>query len=327
MNLIWLALVTGLTTGGISCLAVQGGLLASSLDSKNKLKGVLAFLVSKMTTYTLLGVALGAIGATLIVSPKILGWMQILAGLFMIATAARLLNVHPIFRHFVIEPPKFIFRILRKEANSQSLFAPAILGFMTILIPCGVTQAMMILAVSTGNALIGAGIMFAFTLGTSPIFLTIGVAAAEMLKRRWFSVVAALTILVLGIMSINSGQILRGSVHTLQNYWKAAFETKAGSNLAFPPLDEEGNQLVTIDVASGGYRSNFKKLKAGVPVKLTLKTNNTLGCSRSFVIPGYNINKILPQTGQEIVQFTPYRQGSLTYTCSMGMYTGQFVVE
>jgi hypothetical protein len=31
MNQIIVAFVTGLTTGGLSCLAVQGGLLASSL--------------------------------------------------------------------------------------------------------------------------------------------------------------------------------------------------------------------------------------------------------------------------------------------------------
>ena len=31
MNQIFVAFITGLTTGGLSCLAVQGGLLASSL--------------------------------------------------------------------------------------------------------------------------------------------------------------------------------------------------------------------------------------------------------------------------------------------------------
>ena len=31
MPTIWIAFLTGLTTGGLSCLAVQGGLLASTL--------------------------------------------------------------------------------------------------------------------------------------------------------------------------------------------------------------------------------------------------------------------------------------------------------
>jgi hypothetical protein len=33
MNNIWFAFITGLTAGGISCLAVQGGLLASALSN------------------------------------------------------------------------------------------------------------------------------------------------------------------------------------------------------------------------------------------------------------------------------------------------------
>jgi len=33
---LWTVLITGLTTGGLSCLAVQGGLLASSLNSDDE---------------------------------------------------------------------------------------------------------------------------------------------------------------------------------------------------------------------------------------------------------------------------------------------------
>src|SRR3989344_2862861 len=104
MSNIWLAFITGLTTGGFSCFAVQGGLLTSALaeeeemevSKKLKAQALIVFLVSKVVAYTLLGLLLGFLGATLNISPKVQGWMQIFIGLFMVTTAARLLNLHPI---------------------------------------------------------------------------------------------------------------------------------------------------------------------------------------------------------------------------------------
>lgn len=317
MSTIWLALITGLTTGGFSCFAVQGGLLTSAIAESERKKGLLVFLVAKIIAYTFLGFLLGFVGASLNISPKIQGWLQIFIGFFLLVTAARLLNVHPIFRYFVITPPKFIFRLLRKQSQA------AILGASTILIPCGVTQAMMLLALGSGNAVWGASIMFAFTLGTTPVFYLIGLAATQILKHRAFAVFAASFVLIIGILSVNSGQILRGSVHTLQNYWAALAgtveEVKAASIRG-------GSQEVTIKVLNGGYQPNVNTLKAGVPVKLKLVSENVNSCARAFAIPDLNFFKVLPQTGTEIIEFTPTKLGKLTYTCSMGMYTGQFNV-
>jgi sulfite exporter TauE/SafE len=77
-----IAFITGLTTGGLSCLAVQGGLLASSLAHQieqdileaGTQKGkrvahpktalpIALFLLSKLVAYTILGFLLGLLGA------------------------------------------------------------------------------------------------------------------------------------------------------------------------------------------------------------------------------------------------------------------------
>lgn len=121
MNTIWLAFITGLTTGGISCIAVQGGLLASAISQKKEnqtnLSMVGMFLGAKVVAYTLLGFALGALGSVLTISPQFQGWMQIFAGLYMLATAANLLNLHPIFRYAVIQPPRFAYRFMRSQSK------------------------------------------------------------------------------------------------------------------------------------------------------------------------------------------------------------------
>lgn len=332
MGNLWLAFITGLTTGGISCFAVQGGLLASALAQEGtgdvkyvKEKSILMFLTAKLIGYTLLGLALGALGSAINISPKVQGWLQIFVGVYMLLTAGRLLNLHPIFRYFVIQPPKSFLKLLRKSSQVKSFFAPALLGFLTVLIPCGITQAMMLLAIAGGSAAFGAGIMFFFVLGTSPVFFLIGLATTELLKNKMFSVIAGVFIALLGILSINSGQTVRGSVHTLQNYWAVAV---GRNDLVKLPLVSSGKQEVTINVTSGGYKANVNTLKIGVPVKLTLVTNNVLSCARAFVIPSLNYSKVLPVTGTEVIEFTPTRLGQLTYTCSMGMYTGSFnVVE
>ena len=97
--LIILLFITGLTTGGVSCLAVQGGLLASAITQKPKdesrLPYVGMFLAAKIIAYTLLGFALGALGSALTITPQFQGWMQIFAGLYMLITAANLLFLSP----------------------------------------------------------------------------------------------------------------------------------------------------------------------------------------------------------------------------------------
>ena len=317
MASIWLAFITGLTTGGFSCFAVQGGLLTSALAEGDKKRGLIYFLAAKVIVYTLLGFGLGYLGASLNISPRLQGWLQIFIGLFLLVTAARLLNIHPIFRYFVITPPKFIFKFLRKQSQA------VILGALTILIPCGVTQAMMLLALGSGSAVWGAGIMLAFTLGTTPVFYLIGLAATEALKHKAFSAAAASFIFIIGTLSINSGQILRGSVHTLQNYWMVLVGTVEEVKAA---TVRGGSQEVTIKVTNSGYQSSVNTLKAGVPVKIKLVSENVKSCARAFAIPDLNYFKVLPQTGTEEIEFTPTKLGKLTYTCSMGMYTGSFNV-
>ena len=126
----------------------------------------------------------------------------------------------------------------------------------------------------------------------------------------------------LGFTAINGGQTLRGSVHTFQNYKSVIFNNN--SIIEGTQETENGKQIVTMNVKSTSYEASTNTLKIGIPVKLILKTNKTAGCSRSFTIPEYNISKVLPVTGTEIIEFTPTKLGRLTYTCSMGMYSGTF---
>src|SRR6185436_19441813 len=111
---------------------------------------ILLFLASKLAAYTLLGALLGWLGSYLTLTPATRAMFLIVIGIFMIGNALRIFNVHPIFRYFSIEPPKFITRYIRKTAKGTDTATPIFLGFLTVLIPCGVTQAMIATALGTG---------------------------------------------------------------------------------------------------------------------------------------------------------------------------------
>lgn len=318
MQVIWLAFLTGLTTGGLSCFAVQGGLIAGTLANQSKSqqkKSLLMFLLAKFIAHFILGTMLGLIGSAFILSPKTQGIMQIISGIIILLMALKISEVHPIFRKFILTPPKFVYKLIRNESKNINFFTPIIIGLLTVLIPCGITQGIMLLSVSSGSFWYGGLILGAFILGTTPVFYILGIASEKILSFKPLKIFAVAIMFYLGFSAINSGQILRGSVHTWQNYKTVIFGSEVAKAI---------QTNITIDVKNNGYSASTNTLKINVPVKLILKTNKTAGCSRAFTIPEYNISKILPTTGTEIIEFTPTKLGRLTYTCSMGMYTGYF---
>jgi copper chaperone CopZ len=97
----------------------------------------------------------------------------------------------------------------------------------------------------------------------------------------------------------------------------------SGGSLA-PVVD--GVQTVQLSVQGASYYPNPIRVKVGVPVQLVADVNNMPGCSKSVAIPEFGISKTV-SAGDSIIQFTPTRSGTFKFTCSMGMYQGQIVVE
>jgi len=87
----------------------------------------------------------------------------------------------------------------------------------------------------------------------------------------------------------------------------------------------DGIQYITID-AKAGYSPKLSSAKAGIPTKLIMKTNGTYDCSSSLVIKSLGYQKILAQTGEEVIDVgTPKAGEPLQGVCGMGMYN--FVVN
>ncbi len=336
MNL-WVVFITGLTVGGLTCLAVQGGLLASiiaaredadlesSKNPKHTIFPTVSFLISKLIAYTALGFVLGAFGGAIGINQTTQIVVQFIAGLYMIAISLNLLNVHPIFRYVVIQPPRFLTRKIRNQSKSRDIFAPAILGAMTIFIPCGTTLAMEALAISSASGLTGALILGIFVLGTTPLFFGVGFVTTllgDNFKQRFLKI-AAFAVLYLGIVSVNSALVATGSDFTLQSLAQNIVQISQSSNSSGAAAKVvNGVQNVDITVTSSGYSPTNIKVKKDMPVKLNLKSTGVYSCASAFRIPALGIERNLQPNGSESVQFTPTNTGQIAFNCSMGMYRG-----
>jgi len=326
--------LTGLFTGGLTCLAVQGGLLAATIAQREEEKlaerskksanalPILSFLVAKLVAYTALGLLLGSLGSVVQLSLTAKIVMQVIVVIFMLGTALNILNVHPLFRYFALQPPKFLTRLVRKQSKSKTLFAPALLGAFTVFIPCGTTQAMMALAIGSGSPVLGAAVMFAFVLGTSPLFFTLGYFATKLgdALHQKFMKVAAYALILLALFNLNGVLALSGSNFTLNTF--ACLLTDC-NNSADQSRGQNTVSEATIQFNKTSYSPNMITVKAGSSVKLNLVNNTGEGCVQAFTIPKLGVQKIVRVGSTDSVQFdAPAQPTQLAFMCSMGMYRG-----
>jgi uncharacterized protein len=102
---------------------------------------------------------------------------------------------------------------------------------------------------------------------------------------------------------------------------KENIPTQPGQNVEI----RDGVQYITIE-AKVGYSPQVSSAQADIPTKLIVKTNGTYDCSSALVIRSLGYQKILSQTGEEVIDIGTYKSGlSLQGTCSMGMYN--FVIN
>ena len=84
---------------------------------------------------------------------------------------------------------------------------------------------------------------------------------------------------------------------------------------------KDGVQYITIK-AKGGYSPKVSSAQAGLPTKLIIKTDGTYDCSASLVIRSVGFQKVLAQTGEEVIDLgTPKAGQPFQGLCSMGMYS------
>ncbi|WP_033309252.1 sulfite exporter TauE/SafE family protein [Streptomyces iakyrus] len=373
---------TGLLAGGASCAAVQGGLLAGAVTRRSStatptpapaaarargasrvavkdrrpspspandppaepkaLVPVGAFLAGKLVSHTVLGALLGVFGDALQPSPRARAVMLIAAGLLMVLFALDLFGVKAVAR-LVPRPPASFGRLLRRSAKTESVATPALIGLATVLVPCGVTLSVELIAVTSGSPLAGAAVMAGFVLGTAPLFAALGYLFRRT-SRALSGQLAALTgvvVLAVATWTVATG-VQAGGWATFNPGGSpeaasaatppASDETAQGSgqkkSVTSGPvsMDASGTQIVTLTVTDFYVPTEFTA-QAGVPTTLVLRGKDSGGCARAFTIPELGVQEIVKRNGDTKIDLGTRDPGVLRFSCAMGMQTGTITFQ
>ena len=94
-----------------------------------------------------------------------------------------------------------------------------------------------------------------------------------------------------------------------------------------PEYQQCNVQKIQMEVSrEKGFYPNVHVVKKGIPVEMEIDTKLEIrGCMSTIVIPEYNVAHLL-SLGKTTLRFTPTREGTIPFTCSMGSKQGEFII-
>ncbi len=212
--------IIGIVASVSSCLAIVGGLVLSlsakiSQDNVSDTKTFALFHIGRIGSFALLGGVLGLVGNAIGISFTFTAILGIIASLVMLFLG---LNLVGVFEKNKITLPSGIFNFFRKIEHKT--FTPLIIGFGTFFLPCGFTQSMQVVALSSGSFISGMMIMLAFALGTLPVLLLLSFGGASLAHGKHaplFFKSAGVVVIGLGIFVLLAGLAGVGIINPLFN--------------------------------------------------------------------------------------------------------------
>ncbi len=327
-----LLFLVGLLTG-FHCVSMCGGFVVSYTtkgikEGKKPHQMHLSYAVGKTVSYTIIGAFFGLLGSIIAFTPRMRGYAGIIAGLFLLLYGLKLLNIFPALRKFGL--PNFISKFAGKESHKYS-GSPFVIGLLNgLMIACGPLQAIYIMAAGTGSAWEGAKLLFVFGLGTLPVMLGFGYLTSFISSKATHKILkaSAIIVMILGIIMINRGLSLTGNGYDF-NSLTARFDTNTGNSETSPDsglVIKDGYQEIRMDVNRYGWSPNKFVLQKGVPVKWIIDGKELNGCNSGIQVPELGLRfEIKP--GLQTIEFTPTKSGTISWSCTMGMIPGVFIVK
>ena len=305
--------LVGLLTS-VHCIAMCGGLnLAQSMrdETRRPLRSSTLYNLGRLTSYTLIGGALGLIGEKAAITLQVRGAIGLLAGLLMILMGGCMLGGFSLPSFHL---PKFVQKGLA-SLRSHGSFS---IGLANGLMPCGPLQSMQLYAIASGSFLSGAMSMFFFCLGTIPLVLLFGTAAGILKAnwRRWMLQFGSALLVLIGLYTMQNNLALTGILLP---------RTEINRDAAVTAVVENGTQYVTTVLRSNGF--DDIQVVEGIPVVWTIMADEKSlnGCNNEIVIPAFE-QQIKLEAGKNMIRFTPESRGSYSYSCWMGMLRNTITV-
>ena len=331
-----MALLVGLTAGFSTCMALIGGLVISvaakyaenhpTETALQKFRPHLFFNAGRIVSFIAFGAIIGAIGSAFVLKGTFLGLLTIAVGAVMLILGLQLTEIFPRITRGLTLPSGLAKKLginARKEREYSHKNA-FLMGAATFFLPCGFTQAMQLLAVSTGNPVQAAVIMGAFAIGTTPGLLTLGGLTSVVkgaFAQRFFRIVGVIVV-AMALINFTNGFTLAGLNRFLDS-------SKPMVNTAVQQESSEGSVILN---------TTFKLKEDIVPSTFTAKVGQktTLvvdvkedgqGCMSTIMIIGLDDTPQYLKKGKKIeLTFTASKPGTYTIACAMGVPRGSITV-
>lgn len=329
------ALIAGLTAGVSTCMALIGGLVLGvsakhaekfpQASAAKKFTPHLYFNAGRILSFILLGGLIGAVGTAFQLKGSLLGLLTVFVGFVMLVLGLSLTGLFPRLKKGLTLPASLakVLKINQQKDAEYSNERTFVLGAATFFLPCGFTQAMQLMAVSSGSATSGAIIMGMFAIGTTPGLL--GVSGLTSLvsgdfAKRFFRIVGV-TVVALALINITNGLRIGnfhlptlgggGSVQSLSSDTKKLYTTYQG-----------GGKLP--DISPSTFTAKVGQKTALI---VDAKEDGT-GCMSTIMIAGLDDTPQLIKKDKKVVlAFTPTEPGHYTIMCAMGIPRGAVTVE
>lgn len=324
--------LVGLITG-LHCITMCGGFVVSytaknAQENKSSHLSHIYYSLGRLISYTLIGALFGLVGSIIAFTPLMRGIAGILAGLFLVIFGLKMLNLVPLLRRLRVPSPKFVSKHLNQNNT------PLIIGLLNgLMIACGPLQAMYVLAAGTGSVIEGAKMLFIFALGTIPALIGFGYATTFISKKIAHKLlkVSGVLVILLGIIMLNNGVALTGTGYDAKSITTkitGTIQEKSGSTSNSGPTIEmqDGYQIIRMDVTYSGWGPDTFVLKKDVPVKWIIQGKEISGCNNAIQVPAFDLEFDI-KPGEQIIEFTPTKEGVIPWSCWMGMIPGTFIVK
>ncbi|WP_182885628.1 sulfite exporter TauE/SafE family protein [Microbispora sp. H10885] len=318
-------------TAGTGRASRTTGASRTTRDVRDALPAVAAFLTGRLAAHTALGALLGLAGSAVRLGPQTRAALLVAAGIAVTVLAVRMLARRG-RAGCAAAPPGHLgcsdgdtqdtahastartSTAHTSTAHTSTAHAgtarAAGLGLTTILMPCGVTVSLEVVAVSAGSAPGGAAVLAGLALGTAPALAALGLLLRGLATTR-LAALGGVAALAAGLFTAGSGLRLGDWLPEIGSPAAAAARASIGA---------DGVQRLTIWATDRGFRPGVAVATAGRPVEIVFRTSGDRGCTRAVAVDGRDV--VLPVTGARTVRLPARPEGRLRYACGMGMYVG-----
>lgn len=201
--------------GGAHCIGMCGGIVSALSTPQPGAASVwsrqLAYNCGRIASYTLIGLLVGTIGSASLLFNR---FLPVQLALFMLANLMLIgMGLYLMGFTWVLAGLERGGQLLWQRIQPLSRRLLPVLnwrqalpvGFLWGFLPCGLTYSVLSLALVSGSAARGAGLMLAFGLGTLPNLFFAGLLLARyrnVVRSRSFRWVAGLVVLAFGVYGL-----------------------------------------------------------------------------------------------------------------------------